>query len=398
MIYLDNAATTAVRNEVVEAMMPFFSEKYGNPSSLYELAIENKNAIDDARKCIADTLNANENEIYFTSGGTEADNWALRSIAENYQDKGKHIITTKIEHHAIIHTCEYLEKKGYEITYLNVDEYGIIRMNELRNAIRSDTILVSVMMANNEVGTIEPMGEIANIVKKAGSILHTDAVQAYCHIPIDVKKFHIDLLSASGHKIHGPKGTGFLYVREGVNISPMIFGGAQEMKKRAGTENVPGIIGLARAAELENVVMADNIVNIKRKRDYLIERIMREIPYTRLNGHRIYRLPGNASFSFQFVDGQSLLVMLDMEGICASGGSACTSGSAQPSHVLMALGLPANVAFGTLRLTIDEGTTKEEIDMTVNAIKKIVFDLRSKSEEYNNMIQKNKRYRGNNWR
>lgn len=398
MIYLDNAATTSVRNEVVDAMIPYFHDKFGNPSSLYELAVENKNAVNQARQVIAGTIGAKENEIFFTSGGTEADNWALRNAAENYADKGKHIITTRIEHHAVIHTCEYLSKKGFEISYINVDEYGIIKLNELRNAIRKDTIMISVMFANNEIGSIQPIGEIGQIARNAGVLFHTDAVQAYCHVPIDVNELNIDFLSASGHKIRGPKGVGFLYARDGIRLSPMIFGGSQERKMRAGTENVPGIIGLATAASLENTNLTQRAFRERRARDYLIERIMREIPFTRLNGHRFNRLPGNANFSFQFVDGESLLVMLDMEGICASSGSACTAGSTEPSHVLRAVGLPDDVAYGTLRLTISEDTTREEIDKTVNAVKKIVSELRNKSEEYNNMIRKNRRYRMNNRR
>lgn len=398
MIYMDNAATTTVRKEVVEAMMPYFSDKFGNPSSLYELAVENKNVINEARRTIADTIGAKEEEIFFTSGGTEADNWALRTVAENYSDKGKYIITSKIEHHAILHTCEYLEKKGFEITYVNVDEYGIIKMNELHNAIRKDTILISVMFANNEIGTIQPIGEIGRIAKGAGVLFHTDAVQAYCHVPINVKDLGIDLLSASGHKIRGPKGVGFLYVRDGVKISPMIFGGAQEKKMRAGTENVPGIVGLSKAAQMESSELIQIAYKERKARDYLIERMIREIPFTRLNGHRFNRLPGNASFSFQFVDGESLLVMLDMEGICASGGSACTSELREPSHVLKASGLPDDVAYGTLRLTISRDTTRGEIDKVVNAVKRIVFELRSKSEEYNNLVRKNRRYWINNRR
>lgn len=391
MIYMDNAATTAVRSEVLEAMTPYFGEKFGNPSSLYGPATENKKAINEARMVIADTIQAKEGEIFFTSGGTEADNWALRNVAENYADKGKHIITTKIEHHAVLHTCEYLSKKGFEITYVNVDEYGMIKMSELIKAIRSDTILISVMFANNEIGTIQPIGEIGRIAKKAGVLFHTDAVQAYCHVPIDVNELNIDFLSASGHKIRGPKGVGFLYVREGIKLSPMIFGGAQERKMRAGTENVPGIIGLAKAAQLESAELLQRIAKERRARDYLIERVMREIPFTRLNGHRVNRLPGNVNFSFQFVDGESLLVMLDMEGICASSGSACTSGQKAPSHVLKAAGLPDEVAYGTLRLTLSEDTTREEIDKTVNVVKKIVTELRNKSEEYNCLVRRNRR-------
>lgn len=389
MIYLDNAATTQVKPEVTKAMMPYFHEKYGNPSSLYEIGVENKEAISKARADIAETLGAGEQEIYFTSGGTESDNWALRNAAENYQDKGKHIITSTIEHHAITHTCEYLQKKGFEITYINVDECGMIKINELKNAIRKDTILISVMFANNEVGTIEPIAEIGRIAKQADVLFHTDAVQAYCHIPISVKDLGIDMLSASGHKICGPKGVGFLYVREGIRLSPMIFGGAQEHKMRAGTENVPGIVGMAEAARLSHKVLTVNMEKERRMRDYLVKRIMHEIPYVRFNGSKTSRLPGNASFSFRYVDGQTLVVMLDMEGVCASGGSACTSGSQTPSHVLSAMGIPDNIALGTLRLTVGADTTREEADKTVNAIKKIVAELRAKSAEYQSLVRKN---------
>ncbi len=387
MIYLDNAATTAVRSEVLDAMLPYYGEKFGNPSGIYELATESKDAITSARKNIARTIGAGIEEIYFTSGGTEADNWALRNVAENYKDKGRHIITTKIEHHAILHTCEYLEKKGYEITYINVDEYGIIRMEELKQAIRADTILISVMFANNEMGAIQPIGEIGQIARQNGIIFHTDAVQAYCHMPIDVKALNVDLLSVSGHKIHGPKGVGFLYVRNGVLLSPMIFGGAQENKKRAGTENVPGIVGLSVAAMLGMKDLSEKAAKTRRMRDYLIERIMREIPFVKLNGHRSRRLPGNINFSFGYVDGASLLVLLDAEGICASGGSACSTGSSEPSHVLKAMGLPDNMAYGALRLTLDENTTRDEVDAAVFTIKKCVAELRSKSDEYNRMIR-----------
>lgn len=389
MIYLDNAATTQVKPEVTKAMMPYFHEKYGNPSSLYEIGVENKEAINKARADIAGTLGAKEQEIYFTSGGTESDNWALRNAAENYRDKGKHIITSTIEHHAITHTCEYLEKKGFEISYINVDECGMIKINELKNAIRKDTILISVMFANNEVGTVEPVEEIGRIAKQAGVLFHTDAVQAYCHVPIAVNELGIDMLSASGHKICGPKGVGFLYVREGIRLSPMIFGGAQEHKMRAGTENVPGIVGMAEAAMLSHKFMAANMEKERRMRDYLVNRIMREIPFVHFNGSKTSRLPGNASFSFRYVDGQTLVVMLDMEGVCASSGSACTSGSQAPSHVLSAMGMPENIALGTLRLTVGADTTREEADKTVNAIKKIVAELRSKSAEYQMLVRRN---------
>lgn len=389
MIYLDNAATTAVSREAYEAMLPYYRDKYANPSGLYESAVSNKEDISDARQKIAKTIGAGEDEIFFTSGGTESDNWALRSVCENYSDKGRHIITSSIEHHAIGRTCEYLEKKGYEITYINVDEYGMIRMNELKNSIRPDTILISVMSANNEIGTIQPIAQIGRLARMNGIIFHTDAVQAYGHIPINVKEMNIDLLSASGHKICGPKGIGFLYADRNVKLSPMIFGGSQERKKRAGTENVPGIIGLSVAAVIENKNLSERMLRLSKLRDYLIDRMLREIPYTRLNGHRHLRLAGNASFCFQFVDGEALLVMLDAEGVCASAGSACNSGSGEISHVLKAIGLPQDVAYGTLRLTLGEDTTREEIDRVIMAVKRIVNELRSKSQEYKDVIYKN---------
>lgn len=389
MIYLDNAATTQVKPEVADAMMPYFREKYGNPSSLYEIGVENKEAINEARVQLAQTIGAKEGEIYFTSGGTESDNWALRSTAESYCDKGKHIITSTIEHHAITHTCEYLEKKGYEITYVNVDDCGMIKINELKNAIRRDTILISVMFANNEVGTIEPVEEIARIAKQADVLFHTDAVQAYCHVPINVKKLGVDMLSASAHKIGGPKGVGFLYVREGIRLSPMMFGGAQERKMRAGTENVPGIVGMAEAAKLSHRYLTGNMERERRMRDYLVKRVMHEIPFVRLNGSKTSRLPGNASFSFGYVDGQTLVVMLDMEGVCASSGSACSSSSHAPSHVLTAMGIPESTALATLRLTVGADTTRDEVDKTVNALKKIVAQLRSKSADYQKALRKN---------
>lgn len=389
MIYLDNAATTQVKPEVADAMMPYFREKYGNPSSLYEIGVENKEAINEARVQLAQTIGAKEGEIYFTSGGTESDNWALRSTADSYCDKGKHIITSTIEHHAITHTCEYLEKKGYEITYVNVDDCGMIKINELKNAIRRDTILISVMFANNEVGTIEPVEEIARIAKQADVLFHTDAVQAYCHVPINVKKLGVDMLSASAHKIGGPKGVGFLYVREGIRLSPMMFGGAQERKMRAGTENVPGIVGMAEAAKLSHRYLTGNMERERRMRDYLVKRVMHEIPFVRLNGSKTSRLPGNASFSFGYVDGQTLVVMLDMEGVCASSGSACSSSSHAPSHVLTAMGIPESTALATLRLTVGADTTRDEVDKTVNALKKIVAQLRSKSADYQKALRKN---------
>ena len=387
LIYLDNAATTKTSEEVVAAMLPYFTEYYGNPSSVYEFASESKKAVSNARRTIAETLGAQENEIYFTAGGSEADNWALKATAEAYQSKGKHIITTKIEHHAILHTAEYLEKRGFEITYIGVDENGVVKVDELEKAIRPDTILISVMFANNEIGTIQPIKEIGEIAKKHGVLFHTDAVQAYGQLPINVDELHIDMLSSSGHKLNGPKGIGFLYIRKGVKIRSFIHGGAQERKRRAGTENVPGIVGYGVAAERAANTMEERTAKERKIRDHLIDRVLAEVPYTRLNGHRTDRLPNNANFSFQFVEGESLLIMLDMDGICGSSGSACTSGSLDPSHVLLAIGLPHEIAHGSLRLTLSEETTMEDVDYVVDCIKKIVERLRSMSPLYEDFIR-----------
>ena len=391
MIYLDNAATTKTAPEVVQAMLPYFSEYYGNPSSIYDFAGKSKEAITKGREQIAEVLGAKKEEIYFTAGGSESDNWALKATFEAYKAKGNHIITTKIEHHAILHTCEYLEKRGYEITYLPVDEYGTVSIDELKKAIRPDTILISVMFANNEIGTIQPIKEIGEIAHENGIIFHTDAVQAYCHEPINVDEYHIDMLSASGHKFHGPKGVGFLYIRKGLKLRSFIHGGAKERKSRAGTENVPGIVGLGKAVEIAMAELENNKKKETELRDYLIGRVMDEIPYTRLNGHRTNRLSNNANFAFQFIEGESLLIMLDMDGICGSSGSACTSGSLDPSHVLLAIGLPHEIAHGSLRLTLSEETTKEEIDHTVDCLKKIVEKLRAMSPLYEDFIKKNRK-------
>ena len=371
MIYLDNAATTKTAPEVVQAMLPYFSEYYGNPSSIYDFAGKSKEAITKGREQIAEVLGAKKEEIYFTAGGSEADNWALKATFEAYKSKGNHIITTKIEHHAILHTCEYLEKRGYEITYLPVDEYGTVSIDELKKAIRPDTILISVMFANNEIGTIQPIKEIGEIAHENGIIFHTDAVQAYCHEPINVDEYHIDMLSASGHKFHGPKGVGFLYIRKGLKLRSFIHGGAQERKRRAGTENVPGIVGYGVAAERAARTMAERTAKEIEVRDYLINRILTEIPNCRLNGDPVKRLPNNCNISFEFIEGESLLIMLDMKGICASSGSACTSGSLDPSHVLLAIGLPHEKAHGSLRLTLSEEITKEDVDFVVEQIKAI---------------------------
>lgn len=390
LIYLDNAATTKTAPEVVEAMLPYFTEFYGNPSSVYEFAGKSKAAITKSRETIANALGASENEIYFTAGGSESDNWALKATAEAYANKGKHIITTKIEHHAILHTGEYLEKRGYEVTYLDVDENGVVKVEELKKAIRPDTILISVMFANNEIGTIQPIREIGEIAHEHGILFHTDAVQAFGQIPINVDEYHIDMLSASGHKLNGPKGIGFLYIRKGVKIRSFVHGGAQERKRRAGTENVPGIVGLGKAVERAVASMEERTKHETEVRDYLIDKILKEVPYTRLNGHRTKRLPNNINFSFQFIEGESLLIMLDMDGICGSSGSACTSGSLDPSHVLLAIGLPHEIAHGSLRLTLSEDITKEDMDYVAESIKRIVERLRSMSPLYEDFIKKQK--------
>lgn len=390
MIYLDNAATTKTAPEVVQAMMPYFSEYYGNPSSIYDFAGKSKEAITRGREQIAEVLGAKKEEIYFTAGGSESDNWALKATAEAYESKGKHIITTKIEHHAILHTGEYLEKRGYEVTYLDVDENGIVSPEAVEAAIRPDTILISVMFANNEIGTIEPIKEIGEIAHKHGILFHTDAVQAFGQVPINVDEMNIDMLSSSGHKLNGPKGIGFLYIRKGVKIRSFVHGGAQERKRRAGTENVPGIVGFGKAVELAVASMDDRIRKETELRDYAIARIEKEIPYCRLNGDRTRRLPNNINFSFRFVEGESLLIMLDMKGICASSGSACTSGSLDPSHVLLAIGLPHEIAHGSLRMTLSAETTKEEIDYTIDNLKEIVAHLRSMSPLYEDFMKKQK--------
>jgi cysteine desulfurase len=390
LIYLDNAATTQVYPEVVEAMTPFFTEYYGNPSSIYSFADEAKKAVDHARGILADGIHAKPEEIYFTGGGSESDNWALKATAEAYASKGKHIITTKIEHHAILHTCEWLEKHGCEVTYLDVDEDGVVKLDQLKAAIRPDTILISVMTANNEIGTIQPIEQIGEIAKEHGILFHTDAVQAFGHIPIDVEKMHIDMLSASGHKINGPKGIGLMYIRKGVKIRSFIHGGAQERQRRAGTHNVPGMAGFGKAAELAFRDMDKRIAYETELRDYLISRVLKEIPYVRLNGHKTDRLPNNANFCFQYIEGESMLILLDQNGICGSSGSACTSGSLDPSHVLLAIGLPHEIAHGSLRLTLSEKTTKEEIDFTVDKLKEIIDRLRSMSPLYEDFVKSQK--------
>ncbi|MBS4959719.1 MAG: cysteine desulfurase NifS [Clostridiales bacterium] len=387
IIYLDNAATTKVLPEVFEEMTPFFCETYGNPSSVYSFAEINKQAIDTSRARTAKVIGAKPEEIYFTGGGSESDNWALKATVEAYKQKGNHIITSKIEHHAILHTCEYLEKMGCEVSYIDVDENGVIRLDELEKAIRPTTILISVMAANNEIGTIQPIEKIGEIAKKHQVLFHTDAVQAYGHIPIDVDKMHIDMLSASAHKINGPKGVGLMYIRKGVKIRSFIHGGAQERGRRAGTYNVPGIVGLGKAAQIAEEKMETRISYETELRDHLIHRVLTEIPFVRLNGHPKDRLPNNANFCFRFVEGESVLMLLDAKGICGSSGSACTSGSLDPSHVLLAIGLPHEIAHGSLRLTLSDETTKEEIDFTVEELKKIMERLRSMSPLYEDFLK-----------
>ena len=382
MIYLDNAATTKVNEKVLESMMPYFSEIYCNPSAAYGFATKGRIAIEEARNHAAKLIGASDMEIYFTSGGSESDNWAIKAVAESFSDKGKHIITTKIEHHAVLHTCEYLERHGFDITYLNVDSDGKVRLDELKKSIREDTILISVMTANNEIGTIQPVAEIGKIAHEKGILFHTDAVQAYGHIPINVDEMNIDLLSASGHKFNGPKGVGIMYIRKGVKIRSFIHGGSQERGRRAGTYNVPGIAGLGTAAKLAMENMAKRAEKEKELRDYFIDRISAEIPYTVLNGHREDRLPNNINFCFRFVEGESVLIMLDQAGICASSGSACTSGAIDPSHVLRAIGLSDEMAHESLRLTLSYENTKEEIDTVVGELKRIVERLRGMSPAY----------------
>ena len=387
-IYLDNAATTKTSQEVVDAMLPYFTENYGNASSIYEVGQRSKEAITTAREDIAKVLGAKTEEIYFTAGGSEADNWALKAAFEAYSKKGNHIITTKIEHHAILHTCEYLEKKGAEITYLDVDENGLVNLDELQKAIRPETILISIMFANNEIGTIEPVKEIGMIAKEHGVLFHTDAVQAFGQVPIDVDEMNIDMLSSSAHKINGPKGIGFLYIRKGVKIRSFVHGGAQERKRRAGTENVPGIVGYGVAAKRAAETMEVRTAKERELRDYFIDRVLKEIPYVKLNGDPVKRLPNNINLSFRFVEGESLLIMLDMKGIAASSGSACTSGSLDPSHVLLAIGLPHEIAHGSLRLTLGEDTTKEDLDYTLEQLKEIIGKLRNLSPLYEDFVKK----------
>lgn len=381
LIYMDNAATTACYEEVKLAMMPFFSGEYANPSGIYKFASESKDAINKARKIIANSIGAKTNEICFTAGGTEADNMALKAVAWKNANKGKHIITSKIEHHAVLHACKWLEEQGYEVTYLDVDRFGIIDMDQLIQSIRPDTILISIMTANNEIGTIQPIEQIGRIAKSRGIIFHTDAVQAYMQIPINVNMLSIDLMSVSGHKFGGPKGIGFLYIREGTEIFPVLHGGAQEFGKRAGTENVPGIVGIGKAVEISKRTMFERSHYEIGIRDYIMRRISREIKDVRVNGDLVRRLPGNMNFCFRGIEGESLVVMLDMDGICVSAGSACSAGMGNVSHVLEALSVPKDYARGSLRLTINDKITKKEADYVVECLKKAIEKLRGNHKE-----------------
>ncbi|MCR5793341.1 MAG: cysteine desulfurase NifS [Lachnospiraceae bacterium] len=388
LIYLDNAATTKVLPEAFEAMKPYFMEQYGNPSSIYGFAAESKKAVENARETIANLLHAKSREIYFTGGGSESDNWALKAVADAYASKGKHIITTKVEHHAILHTCNYLEKQGFEVTYLDVDEYGVVDLEQLKASIRPDTILISVMFANNEIGTLMPIKEIGRIAKDNNILFHTDAVQAFGHMQIDVEELGIDLLSASGHKINGPKGIGIMYLRDTVKIGSFVQGGAQERNRRAGTHNVPGIVGMGAAVAYAREHMQERIAHEKELRDYTIQRILKEIPHTKLNGHPTKRLSNNINIGFEFIEGESILILLDQLGICASSGSACTSGSLDPSHVLLAIGVPHEKAHGSIRFTLSEETTKVDMDYVVDNLKKIIERLRSMSPLYEDFVKK----------
>ncbi|WP_066894013.1 cysteine desulfurase NifS [Clostridium nigeriense] len=391
-VYMDYAATTYVKPEVLEEMMPFFTEKYGNPSSFYGISRETKMAIDKARARVAKALNCDLNEVYFTGGGSEADNWAIKGIASAHRKKGNHIITTKIEHHAVLHTCEYLEKQGFEVTYLNVDKEGFIDLEELKNAITDKTILVSIMFANNEIGTIQPIKEIGEICRERKVFFHTDAVQAVGNIPVDVKEMNIDLLSLAGHKIYGPKGIGALYIRKGVRIDNLVHGGGQERARRAGTENTASIVGLGKAIELATENLEEHNKKLTILRDKLIDGLLK-VPHTRLNGPRgDKRLPGNANITFEFIEGESILLSLDFEGVCASSGSACTSGSLDPSHVLLAIGLPHELAHGSLRLTLGDGSTEEDVDYVLEVVPPIIERLRNMSPLWEDFIKKGEKY------
>ena len=388
IIYMDHAATTPTKPEVLQEMIPYFTQKFGNPSSVYSIARETKSAIDDARQKVAIALGANSDEIYFTGGGSESDNWALKGIVYANSDKGNHIITTKIEHPAVLHTCEYLEKHGYTVTYLPVDSDGLINIDDLKNAITDKTILVSIMFANNEIGTIQPIAEIGKLCRGKGIYFHTDAVQAIGNVPVNVKDMNIDLLSLTAHKFYGPKGVGALYIRKGVRIHSLIQGGAQENRRRAGTENVPGIVGLGKAIELAVQNIDEHMSKLSALRDTLIKSIMEQIPYVRLNGHPVKRLPNNVNICFRFIEGESLLLLLDEMGVCASSGSACSSGSLDPSHVLLAIGLSHEIAHGSLRLTLGDATTQEDVNFTIEILPKIVKRLRDMSPLYEDFLKK----------
>lgn len=386
-IYMDNAATTPVKKEVLDEMLPYFSENYGNPSSIYSLGSKSKVAVEKAREQVAKAIGADKKEIYFTGGGSESDNWAIKGVAYKNKEKGNHIITSKIEHHAVLHTCEYLEKHGFVVTYLDVDEDGLISLEDLKNAITDKTILITIMYANNEIGTIQPIDEIANIAKEKNIYFHTDAVQAIGNIKIDVKKQNIDMLSLSGHKLYGPKGIGALYVKNGVKLDALIIGGGQERRKRAGTENLASIVGLGKAIELAYENLDENNEKLLKLRDKLIKDIEEKIPYVRLNGHRTQRLPGNVNFCFRFIEGESLLLSLDMVGIAGSSGSACTSGSLDPSHVLLSIGLPHEIAHGSLRLSLGSFNTEEDVDYVVEHLIEIVDRLRKMSPLYDKFLE-----------
>lgn len=390
LIYLDNAATTAIDKEVLAAMRPYLEEEYANPSGAYRFAGITHDRVEEARAEIAATIGAEPREIFFTSGGSESDNWAIKGVADSLRNKGNHIITTKIEHHAVLHTCEYLEAHGYEVTYLDVDAFGLVDPAQFEAAIRPTTILASVMFANNEIGTIEPIAELGRIAHKHGILFHTDAVQAFAHVKIQVDEMNIDLMSASAHKLNGPKGVGLLYIRKGTKIETLIHGGSQERGRRAGTTNAAGIIGFGKAVSLANARMEEVAAHKAKLRDKLVKRVTTEIPYVRYNGHPERRLTNNANFCFRFIEGESLLMLLDQEGICASSGSACTSGSLDPSHVLLAIGLPHEIAHGSVRFTLSAETTEAEIDTTVDTLKNIVTRLRNMSPLYEDFIKNNK--------
>ena len=390
--YMDYSATTYVKPEVLDAMMPFFTEKFGNPSSFYGISRETKMAVDNARAQVAKAINCDPNEVYFTGGGSEADNWAIKGIATAHMKKGNHIITTKIEHHAVLHTCEFLEKFGFEVTYLDVNEEGFIDLKQLESAITDKTILVSIMFANNEIGTIQPIKEIGAICREKKVLFHTDAVQSIGSVPVDVKEMNIDLLSLAGHKLYGPKGIGALYIRKGVRIDNLIHGGGQERGRRAGTENIPGVVGLGKAIEIATENIEENRARLTVLRDKLIDGVLERIPYARLNGPRgDKRLPGNSNISFEFIEGESILLSLDFEGICASSGSACTSGSLDPSHVLLAIGLPHEKAHGSLRTTLGAASTEEDVEKLLNELPPIIERLRNMSPLWYDFKRKGER-------